>query len=143
MRQILRTSLATALGFGAAVVARRVLASIAPRQEPSPSRSEPAPTETILQQFTRTRAADGTQSVHATLLAEFAAGDRITSLHVAFCPPFDRLPDVETETIDDSGATAKLTQLLHNGAQIEVRLPTAVPAARFATVEFFATEPST
>jgi hypothetical protein len=76
-----------------------------------------------IQQLTRYRATDGTQSIHGTLLAEFEPGDRTATLHVAFCPPFERLPTVEFEAIDDSDVTVKILQLLHNGVQFEVRLP--------------------
>ena len=44
------------------------------------------------------------------------------TLYVAFCPPFERLPQVEVEVADDSDANVKFAQVLHNGAQLEVRL---------------------
>jgi hypothetical protein len=61
-------------------------------------------------------------------------------LFVAFCPPFEFLPEVEAEIADDSPADVKLTQVLHNGAQLEVRLPHPAPVATSVTVELFAAE---
>jgi hypothetical protein len=93
-----------------------------------------------IQQLTRYRHADGTQTILGTLLAEFASGDRSTTLHIAFCPPFDRLPTVEAEAVDDSPASVNVTQLLHNGVQLEVRLPTPATAPHSTTIELFASD---
>jgi hypothetical protein len=93
-----------------------------------------------LQQITRYRAADGTHAVHGTLLAEFAAGERTATLHIAFCPPFERLPTVEAEAVDDSGADVKVAQLLHNGVQIDVRLPEPADENTSVTIELMACE---
>ena len=104
---------------------------------PIPLDAEP---EHVLQQITRIRNADGTEVIRATLVGEFETGERQTTLYIAFCPPFERLPQVEVEVADDLEATVKLTQVLHNGAQIEVRL--AEPAEEFSrvTIELFATD---
>jgi hypothetical protein len=91
-----------------------------------------------LQQITRYRAANGTHAIHGTLLAEFAAGERTATLHVAFCPPFERLPTAEVEAVDDSGADVKVTQLLHNGVQIDVRLPEPADGNACVTIELMA-----
>ena len=73
-------------------------------------------------------------------LTEFDPADRIATLNVAFCPPFERLPAVEVETDGDSSATVKLTQILHNGAQLEVRLLQASDEAQRVVVELYATD---
>jgi hypothetical protein len=93
-----------------------------------------------LQQITRYRAPDGTHAIHGTLLAEFAAGERMATLHVAFCPPFERLPTVEAEAVDDSEADVKVAQLLHNGVQIEVRLPEPADESACVTIELLAAD---
>jgi hypothetical protein len=93
-----------------------------------------------IQQLTRYRHADGTQTIYGRLLAEFATGDRSTMLHVAFCPPFDCLPTVEAEAVDDSPASVNVTQLLHNGVQLEVRRPAPAAAPQSTTIELFATD---
>jgi hypothetical protein len=102
--------------------------------------SEPD-SQQILQQLTRYRDAEGRESVHGNLIAEFAPGERQTTLFVAFCPPFEHLPDVEVEIADDSSADVKAVQILHNGAQLDVRLPQPARSATSVTVEVFAAEP--
>jgi hypothetical protein len=97
-------------------------------------------TGTVLQQLTRVRTADGAETVHGTVVAELTAGERQTTLYVAFCPPFKRLPQVEANVADDSEADVKLSQVLHNGAQFEVRLPEAVDEPKIVKVEFFAAD---
>jgi hypothetical protein len=78
--------------------------------------------EQLLQQITRTPTAEGREVIHGTLVAELAAGERSATLYVAFCPPFERLPQVEAEATDCPDASVKLIQALHHGAQLEVCL---------------------
>jgi hypothetical protein len=91
-----------------------------------------------IQTLTRTRSHDGIETIHAQLRAEFAPGERDATLHVAFCPPFTRLPTVEAYLTDDIPADVKLTQVLHHGAQIDIRLPTPAHARTTASVELIA-----
>jgi hypothetical protein len=96
----------------------------------------------IMQQLTRYRTASGQDVVRGTLAAQFVTGERTTTLYVAFCPPFERLPRVDAEVLEDSSAAVKLAQVLHNGIQLEVRLAKAAPERRMVSVEFFAAEPT-
>jgi hypothetical protein len=89
-----------------------------------------------LQQLTRTRTADGNEVIHATLTAEFISGQRTATIYVAFCPPFERLPHIEFESAVDT----KVVQVRHNGAELEVRLPSATDLHTTASVELFATD---
>jgi hypothetical protein len=102
----------------------------------------PEPTELVLQQLTRFRTAGGQDAIRGTLMAEFAAGQRAATLYVGFCPPFARLPETETDIADADLATVHLVQVLHNGAQLEVRLPRPATHAIAVAVEFFAAEPA-
>jgi hypothetical protein len=95
---------------------------------------------TTLQQITRYRDANGRDAVVGKLTAEFSPGQREKTLHVAFCPPFETLPHVEAEIADDSAADLHPEQVLHNGAQLEVRLAKPAAVATTVAVEFFAAE---
>jgi hypothetical protein len=97
-------------------------------------------TENILQQLTRIRLADGHEAIRGELVAEFPTGERQVTLHVAFCPPFELLPHVDVNIADDSDATVKVTQFLHNGTQLEVRLSEPAEEPIRVTIEFFASE---
>jgi hypothetical protein len=50
------------------------------------------------------------------------------------------LPHVDIEVAGDSFADAKLAQVLHNGAQIDVRLPQAAEVKRCVTIELVASD---
>jgi hypothetical protein len=107
--------------------ARRSSTAVAVDDDPPSAESG-----TLLQQLSRSRDAAGRESVHGTLVAEFASGERTSTLHIAFCPPFELLPQVEVEIAEGPDASVKVAQVLHNGARLEVRL--AQPAAESATV---------
>lgn len=106
----------------------------------SPAVGSAANSDALLQHLTRSRAADGCETIHGTLLAEFAPGERNVVLHVAFCPPFERLPTVEAEVSDGPPCDVKLTQILHQGARLELRLLRASIIRERVTVEFAATD---
>lgn len=102
-------------------------------------RSSPAgAARQMLQQLTRSRGAGGSEIIRGTLLAEFAPGERITVLHVAFCPPFEQLPAVEARRVAGPACEVKVAQILHQGARLEVRLAHASTAAERATIELVA-----
>jgi len=96
--------------------------------------------ERVLQRLERVRSAEGLEMVRGTLLAEFASGQRQTSLYVSFCPPFELLPQVEANVLDDAETEVKLAQVLHNGAQLDVRLSEPAEDALAVSIEFFASE---
>lgn len=96
--------------------------------------------DTLLQQVSRSRTTEGVDFVHGTLTAEFAAGERSATLHVAFCPPFEYVPSIEAEAVDGDDCDVKIAQVLHQGARLEVRLPRASTAPQRIRIEFAATE---
>ena len=111
-----------------------------PTRRTSPAIESDKTAEHVLQQLTRSRTADGCEAIRGTLVAEFAPGERTATLHVAFCPPFERLPSVEAEAIDSSACDVKLAQVLHQGARLEARLSRASSAAQHVTIEILATD---
>jgi hypothetical protein len=95
---------------------------------------------TLLQQLNRSRAADGREMISGTIVAEFAPGERMATLHVAFCPPFEALPHVEAEIADGPDASVQVTQTLHNGARLDVRLTGSAIEAATVSLEIVAHE---
>jgi hypothetical protein len=91
-----------------------------------------------LQQLTRVRTAEGIESIHGTLQAEFAAGQRHATLHVGFCPPLEGQPAVEVEVIDGPDATVKVVQAFAHGARFELRLAEPAEDACRVAIEFAA-----
>jgi hypothetical protein len=110
------------------------------RSSPAATRVEAA--EQVLQQLTRFRTATGREAVRGTMVAEFTAGQREATLHVAFCPPFERLPEIDAHVNDGSMAAVKVAQRLHNGAQLDIRLLEPAEEPFTVAVEFFAAEPA-
>jgi hypothetical protein len=96
--------------------------------------------EQVLQQLTRFRTADGKNAIRGTVLAEFVVGERQTTLYVGFCPPFELLPVVDAGVNDELEAEVKLAQVLHNGAQLDVRLSEPAEEPIAVSIEFFASE---
>jgi hypothetical protein len=105
----------------------------------TPSNADANP-EQVLQQLTRFRTADGKGAIRGTIVAEFLVGERQTTAYVGFCPPFELLPAVEANVNDDLEAEIKLVQVLHNGAQLDVRLSEPAEEAVAVSIEFFASE---
>ena len=113
--------------------------ALTPARRSSPAIGSDQEAGQILQQFSRSRGAEGSEIIHGTLLAEFAPGERIAVLHVAFCPPFEQLPSVEAEIADGPACDVKIAQVLHQGARLEARLARASTATEQVHVEFAAT----
>jgi hypothetical protein len=119
-----------------AVLARRTSADTLPMNPIEPlDRSS-----TLLQQLSRSRDTDGRETIQGTIVAEFAAGERVATLHIAFCPPFESLPQVEAEIANGPDGSVKVAQVLHNGARLDVRLPQAAIEAVAISLEFAAQE---
>jgi hypothetical protein len=95
---------------------------------------------TLLQQLTRSRAADRSETISGTVVAEFAQGERTTTLHIAFCPPFEVLPRVEAEIAEGPDASVQVTQVLHHGARLDVRLLQPADEAAAVSLEIVAHE---
>lgn len=95
---------------------------------------------TLLQQLTRSRTADGRETISGTVVAEFVPGERTATLHIAFCPPFETLPQVDAEIADGPDASVEVTQVLHNGARFDVRLMKPAIEAAAISLEIVAHE---
>jgi hypothetical protein len=96
----------------------------------------------VVQAVSRSRDAEGVESVRGTLVAEFAAGQRHATLAVGFCPPLAALPEIEVELVDGPDAAVKVTQAFAHGAQFEIRLAEPAEEACTAAIEFSAAPPS-
>jgi hypothetical protein len=107
----------------------------------SASRPKPLPpteNEEIFQQLVRRRAADGGEQLAGWVRVGFAVGQRIGNLHLAFCPPFARKPEVAVEVVDGPPARVRAVQALTYGARIEVRLAKAAEAPAVVLLHFVA-----
>ena len=120
-------------------LATRMMPQFSGRHRSSAIETDANP-EQVLQQLTRFRTAAGKDAIRGTLAAEFEAGERQTTVYVGFCPPFELLPQAEVNATDDFDADVKLIQVLHNGAQLDVRLTEPAEEETTVSIEFFASE---
>ena len=105
----------------------------------STSLNDEPPAENILQHLTRIRLEDGTEAIRGGTHRRIRR--RRTSDHfIRWRPPFERLPQIEANIADDSDATVKVAQFLHNSGQLEVRLPDPAEDPFRVTVELYAEE---
>jgi hypothetical protein len=92
-----------------------------PFDEQGPPDSRAVPPADVTQQFTRSVAADGSDVLSGWLRLELAAGQRVGSGHVAFCPPFAHVPELTVTQRDGPPARIKAGQVLAYGARLDVR----------------------
>jgi hypothetical protein len=117
-----------------------------PRAASVPASPAPNPTlaesdleqEHIVQKVVRVRDANGVEAMRGTLVADFAAGQRHSALHVGFCPPLAGGPAIEVEIADGPDASVKVTQAFAHGAAFELRLAEPAEEACHVAVEFSA-----
>lgn len=88
----------------------------------------------LVQQVTRVQDDAGGESVHAVLRAVVPAGDRQGAIHVAFCPPLVRVPQLTAHALDGE-ADVRITQAESFGARLEVKLPASAAADQAVLVE--------
>ena len=86
---------------------------------PLPARSA---ADHVVQHFERTERGDGAEGISGWLRIPVAAGQRTVSAHVAFCPPFGRIPTWNPRQVEGPNARLRTTQLMAYGARIELKL---------------------
>ena len=79
--------------------------------------------EQIVQQLYRVRDEQGQEIVYGTVRADFEAGQRTAVVHVGFCPPLSRIPEIEAESFPGTPSRIKIVQALAHGTRMDVRLP--------------------
>jgi hypothetical protein len=87
-----------------------------------PSAGQEIPPDDVVQQLTRSHAADGSEILSGWLRVEMTAAQRSASLHVAFCPPFAQTPQVAVEQLGGPPARIRTVQLLPYGTRFDLKL---------------------
>jgi hypothetical protein len=100
---------------------------------------EPAePAADVLQQLTLRTTAEGGQELSGWLRMPLRLGQRNGSLHVAFCPSFARLPEVQAEAVAGPNCRIKAAQVLPNGVRLDVKLTGAAGEGESVLIWFHA-----
>jgi hypothetical protein len=80
------------------------------------------PSSEVMQQLTRSRAADGSEELSGWLRDRFEAGQRTSNVHVAFCPPFGCTPKVSVEHVGGPTTRIKTARVLPFGVRLDLKL---------------------
>jgi len=96
----------------------------------------------VLEQLTRCRLADGAEQIAGWLAADFAPGQRTDSLHVAFCPPLARTPELQIEQIEGPRVRVKTGQLQPYGVRLDLKLAEPASKPQRVVLGFAARAPS-
>ena len=111
------------------------------REKKTPDPFITVPAAEVMQQLTRSEAADGSEELSGWLRLPFAPGQRSGSIHVAFCPPLRVAPQLAVEQIDGPEARIKTAQVLPYGARFDLKLAAAAEAATAVLLQFTARAP--
>lgn len=94
---------------------------------PATAVTDEAPGDDVLQQLTRSQAADGSEQLSGWLRAPFGADQRTATVHLAFCPQFAKTPEFTVEQLDGPELLRINKAVFSFGARLDLKL--AVPAA--------------
>lgn len=94
----------------------------------------------VSQRMTRAREENGAEVMYGVLRCDFAAGQRQQNLHVAFCPPLERVPELTTDQIDGPIVRIKPSMVETYGAGLEVKLQAPCNEPTCVQVLFYACE---
>jgi hypothetical protein len=100
--------------------------------------SETIPAAEVIQQLTRSQAADGAEELSGWLRLPFAPGQRTGTVHVAFCPPLRVTPELAVEQVEGPEARIKTAQLLPYGARFDLKLAAAAEGPTAVLLQFTA-----
>jgi hypothetical protein len=101
--------------------------------------AETIPGSDIMQSLTRRISPAGNgEELAGWVRMPVAAGQRNGNVHVAFCPPFSRVPELTVEQADGPEARIKTAQLLPYGVRLDLKLTTAASQPDSVLVYFSA-----
>ena len=91
----------------------------------------------VMQRLERSHDDELGEIISGQLRARFAIGQRIENVHLAFCPPFAKAPEVTAESVSGPPASIKPSLIVPNGARIDVRLDAPADADTAVILEVF------
>lgn len=102
---------------------------------PMPINESLSADKSVRQQMTRTQTAEGGDRFDGTFLAEFPAEAMTTTVHIPFCPAFEKTPNVQVYPLDESIAALRITSSKPFGMRVDVkRNHPAIAWLRFAVI---------
>lgn len=95
----------------------------------------------LTQQMNRGVLPSGAEFVRGRIRGRFSGNDRSLQLHVGFCPPLSRIPEVAVEQIDGPTVQVQVGHCQVYGVRVDLRLTTADRSADDVWLEILAREP--
>ena len=84
--------------------------------------SFPLPKGDIVQQtITRTKTAEGRDRLDGTFWVDFLAETKTTTVHIPFCPAFERVPNVQVFPVEETDVHFRILSPKTFGVRIDVR----------------------
>ncbi|MDO5553942.1 MAG: hypothetical protein Q4G68_09275 [Planctomycetia bacterium] len=77
--------------------------------------------EQLVHQQTRRVQEDGGERVEGLVRVRFDSGQELQTVHLAFCPPLDNVPDLEYGILSDDDVHLKATLVMPYGARLEMK----------------------
>lgn len=93
----------------------------------------------VSQQWTRSTSDERGEVLEGLMRATFAPGQKIATLHAAFCPPLATVPTIEAQWLAGTNATVSVALAQPFGARLEVKLARAAAAPAEAVILVTAT----
>jgi membrane protein implicated in regulation of membrane protease activity len=100
-------------------VSRRLPAKNLPTTEKTDT-AEPID-ETIRQQVIRSKTAEGLDRLDGTFWTEFPADAMTATVHVPFCPAFERVPKIQVFPVNETDAQLRITSPKTFGVRVDVK----------------------
>lgn len=91
-------------------------------EEEEEEEADDLPPPDVSQKWTRQRLPDGSDVLSVWHRLEFLPGQTYQTVHLPFCPAFDRPPAVEAQIIEGPDGKVKVSRVWGFGARLEVRL---------------------
>ena len=84
---------------------------------------------------------DEGEAIEGSARVTFAAGQKEALIHLAFCPPFSRVPELHTEDSEGGDLEIRVEAIYPFGARLSVRRSSPFDATASYDVAYMATEP--
>jgi len=93
--------------------------------------------ENVTQQLTRAQDEAGADILFGLLRGRFIPQQRSIRLHVAFCPPFEEVPEVSASKTDGPDVQITVGQVLAYGVRLDLRRGRVCDESQEVTIELF------
>jgi len=77
--------------------------------------------EHVQQQMIRTKTAEGLERLDGTFCVEFPADAMTATVHIPFCPAFEKVPKIQVFPVDETDASLRIISPKVFGVRVDVK----------------------